>query len=179
MLTVTRERGLRHTLFFPSGRCRKREPERLVVEVNIISVAPNKAWLFSFWDFKETFYNMEQVQSSRQWGTCLWRVEKNTNDQDSCRLMDWNISSMGRINCTPPVLSAWHRAWAVLDWSNEGPSAGVWDLLCFLAWKVGLCAPNVPMRVSVTPEVPLLSWKELNLCYSLFLFFTRASMTSV
>lgn len=48
MLTATRKRGLRHILFFPSGRCRKRESERLVVEVNTISVSPNKAWLFSF-----------------------------------------------------------------------------------------------------------------------------------
>lgn len=108
-----RERGVRHTLFFLSGRFRKQEPENLLVEVPIIPVDPNQAWLFSFWDFEETLYNMEQVWRSRQWGTCLWRAKRNTND--------WNSSSTGRINCTPPVLLAWHRAWAVLDWSNEGP----------------------------------------------------------
>ena len=131
-------------------RCRKQEPEKSVVEVLIISTPPNLAWLFSLGDFEKTLYNMEQVWRSRQWGICWWRARRNTNDQDSLRLMDWNISGVGRINCTPPVLSAWHRPCAVLDWSKEGPSAVVADLLGFPVWRASPCAPGVLTSVCHT-----------------------------
>lgn len=99
-----------------SSHLRDAGPEKLVAEVNIISVALNQASLFSlYWDFEKIFYNIEKVWRFRQWGLCVWGAERNTNDQDSLRLMYWNISSMGRINRTPPVLLAWHRACLVLD----------------------------------------------------------------
>lgn len=106
-------RDVRHVVF---SHLRDAGPEKLVAEVNIISVALNQASLFSlYWDFEKIFYNIEKVWRFRQWGLCVWGAERNTNDQDSLRLMYWNISSMGRINRTPPVLLAWHRACLVLD----------------------------------------------------------------
>lgn len=163
--------GVKHTLFSPSWRCRKREPERLVVEVIITSVAPNKVGFsasetlrrhFIIWNKCEDPDNEAPVYEG------LRGIQMTETSAAWAELIAHPLCSR---------LGTGHGQ--SLNWSNEGPSAGVWDLLCFLSWKVGLCAPNVPMRVSITPEMTLLSWKELNLCYSLFLFFTSPSMTSV
>lgn len=47
----------------------------------------------------------------RRCGTCLWGAQRNTDNQDSLRLMGWNVSSVGRVNCAPPVFTAWQGAW--------------------------------------------------------------------
>lgn len=56
--------------------------------------------------FRRYFYNMSKLWGFRQGGICLWGAERNTNDQDSLRLMDQNIRRVGRVNCTPPERAA-------------------------------------------------------------------------
>lgn len=72
-------------------------PEKLVAEVNIISVALNQASLFSlYWDFEKIFYNIEKVWRFRQWGLCV------------CLLLTCEFSRVRAVPFHVSVFSTWY-----------------------------------------------------------------------
>lgn len=138
-------------IVLPIREMQETGPERQGVDISIISVPLNQASLFSlWWGFWEAFTRRKECEDSdNEAYVCegLRGIQMARVHADS-RPGEW--TAWAELIANPRVREPGHRAGTVLDWSDEGPCAGVADLRGLLLRKAGLWTPYVLKSVCHT-----------------------------
>lgn len=100
-------------------------PERQGVDVSIISAPLNQALFFSLrWDFEKELLQRAKSVEMHTMRPMLVRDQEASTWPGFTQTNGWKNEQGGQRWLHTPARKGWHRACAVLDWSDEGPFHG-------------------------------------------------------